>query len=323
MAYSFVDSRGAATWIEIDSDGNPTEYSANKIRTALNLDEDIGTSKYPLATDLSTLATYGSSTMAAIASKLFPLMVASYPDIIKNDKSLALGTTRLGHSLAAMGFNTGSLKFPDGLINNTANSVTLENFYSTDLSTFPVTGTLQNGVTGTLANSTFKADADIAITIDPNLAIEFLPSALTHANAVAIVNLGKNNMGTVGADVLVLEGTRKAVAFLDAKNDRHTYIIGHFVDNGATATSRANTEKVNAWLKSLYTDRYFDLMGYLMSDAVWTDTGLTKTPDDIASIAAKELPMSLALNQNHMSTVVVNAVALKIRDSIINLGWYL
>ncbi|WP_155728659.1 hypothetical protein [Acinetobacter johnsonii] len=110
--------------------------------------------------------------------------------------------------------------------------------------------------------------------------------------------------------------------YLDSFNQRHTIILGHFINTDQTELAKQNIIKVNDWMKSLYFDRFIDVQNYLMSEQVWADVGLSKTQEDIDAIAAGVLPPSLGRDNAHLSAAVDIKLAEKILNMVISKGWY-
>ncbi|MCU4518584.1 hypothetical protein, partial [Acinetobacter radioresistens] len=204
---------------------------------------------------------------------------------------------------------------------NTARTVTPAGFEFGVPTIHTVNGQLENGIKGTYKDSTFTA-ASGSLTVSATTPIKFISDGSTHRNAVALVNIGKNNVAATGADVDVLAGTRAAVEYLDERNDRHTIVLGHFVNTDQTEIGKANIISLNNSLRSIYYDRFIDIQAYLMGDQVWSDVGLTKTQADIDAIAAGVLPPSLGRDNAHLSAAVDAKLAEKILNLVISKGWY-
>jgi len=348
-AFAFTDSRGVRTWLEATEEGSPTEYartsmfkssgaligiisnystgnavtfvdSADRILGILNGDESASKEISSTSVDLSTWAFFGSSSMMYLQDDVFALLQNNF-DQVRNAKYYGTSASRMQHTLANIGVNKASLSFVDGVIDNTARTVTPAGFEFGVPTIHTVNGQLENGIKGTYKDSTFTA-ASGSLTVSATTPIKFISDGSTHRNAVALVNIGKNNVAATGADVDVLAGTRAAVEYLDERNDRHTIVLGHFVNTDQTEIGKANIISLNNSLRSIYYDRFIDIQAYLMGDQVWSDVGLTKTQADIDAIAAGVLPPSLGRNNAHLSAAVDAKLAEKILNLVISKGWY-
>lgn len=349
---AFTDKRGAPTWLQVASDGGLTDTAKRYISAALqNSGTDIASDDYFLVVtdkadrivayidadglinggkataevqgvDLTTWAFFGSSSMYYLADDAFSLLSSTFPTI-KNSKIYGVSASKLGHTLANIGVNNGFVSFTGGVIDNTERATVKSGFYTNDLGVHAVSGFLENGVTGELKQDSFKATDAVSIQADADLPIRFTSNGSTHANAVALVNLGKNNVEWSDGAKTVIEGTRLAVDYLDNANDGHTIVLGHFVNNNQGTIGKDNIIKINRQLKTLYRGRYIDVQAYLMSEQVWTDIGITKTAEDIAAIANGVLPLSLGRNASHLSEAVDTQLAKQIVNLVSLKGWYL
>lgn len=341
--------RGLQTWLQVNKDGKPTDFVYQLIQAYLSnnllhntsgpsgfivsdrrgtalIDSDQSAVSVSNKYDLTTVKFHGSSTMRFMQNELFAKLKNEFKQI-----QAALYTNRnsggtLNDLATEIGINDGLLKFTDNKIYATAPSPVVGVGLKYGLpTTYDIPISLTNGFKGTLKNTGFvasNATSDFELPVD--LEINFKSDMTDYTNCVSIVNLGKNNMSGSNSIVVnaVVSMTRDAVSFLDKQNGEHTVVIGHTTNRGSSADFVKNVKDVNAQLKALYFKRYFGLFDYIFSDQVWTDTGLTKTAEDIAAIAAETLPPSLTDDGIHLNTIANSAVSTKIVQFIKTLGWY-
>lgn len=346
---AITDSRGVKTWLQFNEGGEPTQDTKKTLEKVLDVvitenskyangavvvftdeigrvlmrfggdDKEIKTEQSGV--DLTTWAFFGSSSMMYLQDDVFALLQSNFEQV-RTPKYYGTSASVLGHQLADIGCNDGYVSFNDGVIDNTERSVTTEDFYIRNRGAHQTIGELENSIKGVLLRDTFKTTDDIQIPIDSNLRLKFTSKEYEPKNAVAVVNLGKNSITSLDADKTVIEGTRRAVEYLDSFNQRHTIILGHFINTDQTELAKQNIIKVNDWMKSLYFDRFIDVQNYLMSEQVWADVGLSKTQEDIDAIAAGVLPPSLGRDNAHLSAAVDIKLAEKILNMVISKGWY-
>lgn len=271
--------------------------------------------------DLSTWAFFGSSSMWYMQDDVFGLLATTFGEV-KTAKYYGTSASRLEHTTATIGVNKGRLMFLDGLIANSGEAVATDGFTLGVPTIHAIQGKLENGIAGVYQNGYFTATPAAALEVNGDLPIRFISGAVAHRNAVALVNIGKNNVAATGGATTILEATRAAVDFLDEKNGGRTIIVGHFVDLNSLPINKSNVLTVNKNLRALYYDRFVDVHAYLMSEQVWIDVGLTKTADDIAAIADGGLPPSLARDAAHLSAAVDTQIAIKVVALVTSKGWY-
>lgn len=341
--------RGLQTWLQANKDGKPTDFVYQLIQAYLSnnllhntsgpsgfivsdrrgtalIDSDQSAVSVSNKYDLTTVKFHGSSTMRFMQDELFTKLKNQFPKI-----QAALYTNRnsggtLNDLATEIGINDGLLKFTDNKIYATAPSPVVGVGLKYGLpTTYDIPISLTNGFKGTLKNTGFVASnvtSDFELPVD--LEINFKSDMTDYANCMSIVNLGKNNMSGSNSIVVnaIVSMTRDAVSFLDTRNGGHTVVIGHTTNRGSTSDFVKNVKDVNTQLRALYFKRYFSLFDYIFSDQVWTDTGLTKTAEDIAAIAAETLPPSLTDDGIHLNAIANSAVTTKIVQFIKTLGWY-
>lgn len=352
---SFKDERGASTWLEVSEDGGLTDSTIKYFtdigfikpikavsddyflvvtdaadRVANTIDAEGGSNNSTNNTnevDLAVASFFGSSTMGYMQDDIYNAIKNKYPNKIYIPKYYGASGSMMNHTLSVIGVNNGRILFTNGVIPvDTSTAITSASLpYGMPTFNHTVKGSLQNNIHGVIASSTFKADnISSKVFIDSDLDIEFISDGSLHNNAVAFVNIGKNNISSsVGMHKSILEATRAAVNYLDSHNDGHTIILGHFVDLNSPEGEKLEINSLNRKMKSLYADRFIDIQAYIMSNEVWTDLGLTKTSADIAAIEAGQLPPSLGRDGAHLSADVDSQIANKILNVLTNKGWYL
>ena len=344
-----ADRRGIPNWLQADEQGMPTEFTKGAITNFLNnrllhqIQNNVSgfvisdrrgfavfdpenysqsaSSKY----DLSTVKFHGTSTIRRMQQELFSKLQDVYPSITNAVYDETPRGTQIADLATRMGINNGSLNFTDNKIYaSQASPVT-----SVDLKYgIPFAGgamvKLSNGIYGLLDKGAFKAEnLSSDLVLPSGLEISFESEFMHYSNGVNILNVGKHNVVGSSASVsLIVNLTRDAVSFFDKESGGHTLVIGHLTNSDSIQTTIQNIKDINASLKALYLNRYFDLWGYIFGEQVWMDTGLTKTSEDIAAISAETLPPSLTNDGIHLNSIANSAVTTKIVQFIQTLGWY-
>ncbi|MFT0861761.1 hypothetical protein [Ancylobacter sp. G4_0304] len=154
---------------------------------------------------------------------------------------------------------------------------------------------------------------------------DFIPLAYTENRAdVGFLNAGKNNINDLYPLEECLRGNIELAEWHSPMFPR-LLCLGHCprqsdVPGGA---GRVLMLQVRDAEMAYFGDRYIDLYTYVMGEQIWTDTGLTKTADDIADIAAGKIARQFCQDDLHLTgtarTAIVNH---PIRDKILSLGWY-
>lgn len=344
-----TDRRGIPNWFQADEQGMPTESTKGVITNFLNnrllhqIQNNVSgfvisdrrgfavfdpanysqsaSSKY----DLSTVKFHGTSTIRRMQQELFSKLQDVYPSITNAVYDEISNGTQIADLATQMGINNGSINFTDNKIYaSQASPVT-----SVDLKYgMPFAGgarvKLSNGIYGLLDEGAFKAEnLSSDLVLPSGLEISFESEFMHYSNGVNILNVGKHNVGgTTDSVSMVVNLTRDAVSFFDKESGGHTIVIGHLTNRDSIQTVIQNIKDINASLKALYLNRYFDLWGYIFGEQVWMDTGLTKTSEDIAAISAETLPPSLTEDGIHLNSIANSAVTTKIVQFIQTLGWY-
>lgn len=284
-----------------------------------------GAEVLPTNADTASIAGWGSSTMGGLRDHMGSMATslgASYYNGGVGSQMVRHIAARLG-SVPALVTVTGGAIPASGPV-----GVTLSNVpYMSNLS---YEGTL-GGVLGTISASggayTFaRSSAGDAVPIAADT--PFLPTAgLQHRDSVTVLNMGKNDL-TPGVPVssrdLVIKYTSDSFDWLAPLNVR-CIVMGHFVnrDDPVDSGRREHIKAVNAAYADRYGPLYFDLQGYLMSEQVWADTGLTPTAADLNNQGIGNLPPSLAADSQHLNAAAGAAVVAHLRKKFVSLGWYL
>lgn len=83
---------------------------------------------------------------------------------------------------------------------------------------------------------------------------------------------------------------------------------------------KSRNDQLNAPLIAIYGDKYVDLNGYLITDGL-TAAGLTPTADDLADIAAGEIPRQLRYDGTHFTQACTTVIGHYIADQITARNW--
>ncbi|WP_314190421.1 hypothetical protein [Paracoccus yeei] len=233
---------------------------------------------------------------------------------------------RAEHTLAQLGSHPALITIAggsipaSGLVDVTASNVRASNL----LKAF--SGTLA-GVAGTLSSTAtslvFTRAADGAATAVPP-GTPFLPAiGPQYRDAVNVLNIGKNDIGSAGADTMIIEKTAEAFAWMSPLIKR-IVVMGHAVnrDTEDTSAGRAQIMTINAAFEGAYGPLHFDLQGYMCSPQIWIDADVTPTADDLAAQARGNKPPSLSLDDLHFNAAGDAAVAKALRRFVVALGWY-
>lgn len=275
-----------------------------------------GSKIYPLATDPTRIFGLGSSSMgnmgpeisAAIAEQ--DLWGAAYT-------SMAHAGERFEHALARAGIIPAKLTFPSNTI-PASGAVTVTCDLPTTYFLRAYTGTV-GGVTGTLslvtgvftftrttAGSAVATTAGVEFVPNPAKA-DATPELPSFRDAVAILDIGKNNENDAGAADRINAALDLVVTWLVPKVTKFV-VLGHFVDTNSTLTQKQNIAKVNAYRAATYGTLFMDLQAYVTGSGIWADTGITPTATDLNQQANGEKPGSLSSDDLHLNPTAEQAV---------------
>ncbi|WP_052061881.1 hypothetical protein [Rhodococcoides fascians] len=194
--------------------------------------------------------------------------------------------------------------------------------------TVSIAGTLA-GVAGTLAyTATPTAGYTFTRTTTGSVVAVAAPTpfvsgdGVTYRDNAHVFWPGKNNLSAVSAteEARVIDYTAKHWRQVGAFSKRRL-LLGHFANQNWEADRIAQNTRVNTAFAGIAGDKYMDIGAYITSSAVWVDTGLTPTAEDLAAQAKGVLPPSLAADVQHLSHTGYNAVAKLIGAKLLALGW--
>ncbi len=272
---------------------------------------------------------WGSSTLG-LAASYFTTMAERHDHVY-------VGHGVSGETLAVSGMQQGSnittVKFTDATINNsTAHPVTITHSFK------PKTGraykniVLSNGVTGQLhfEDNTFTpTNLDTPLEIDTTYGYRATnPAFINQGKGLYYFDIGKNNMGYADTAQDIVDAQQQMIDYIPEGSE---YLVGgHFVNTGTSGSDYANKVlAVNQILKLRYGLRFCDYYDFLYDDAIWTKYGITKTAEDIAAIAAGELPPSLGRDigtgtrdTSHLRDEMSAEIALQAEARFIKLGYF-
>lgn len=275
----------------------------------------------------------GSSTADGLASGLSS-MLADFG--ITLDRRAARGSHQMSHHAAILGTRpmqiaavtipaSGSVavvpkNMPEG--NNTALN-------------FPALPVKIEGVAGTLASPaasavwTFTRAASGDVVYVPDSAVVIPTATPANRNSLALLTPGKNSLTATAPSVpdwdarRVIGMTERMYDYCGGA-DGNVLVIGHFVNSTYASgwINRTNIETFNAHFKATLGDRFFDLNAYVTSAQVWTDTGVTPTPDDLTKQSNGVLPLSLSRDGGtHLTDATEAAVVSALRVKMLAMGW--
>ncbi len=145
-----------------------------------------------------------------------------------------------------------------------------------------------------------------------------------HRADVTFINMGKNDGNfRVGVDSTI-KRIEDSYNWL-SPSVKHVIVIGQFknVDTIPGSATDLALKKMDDFARAKYGKQFFDLGAYLGSPDVWVDTGIAPTQADLDQQAMGNLAPSLSYDKKaHLNKIVRAAVAIKIREMIIQLGWY-
>lgn len=274
----------------------------------------------PLATDMTRMVGWGSSSMQGIAGHLTTALAGAGWSVAFTGEGKAGEQSQ--QVFARMGAAPAKLTFPSNTI-PASGSVAV----TTDIPGYqlkPFVGVV-GGVQGELswADNVFtfqRSSSGSAVTVAASA--QFVPLVGPQfRDAVNLLWAGKNDspadwQGTV-------QRTDQAFDWL-APLVRRTLVLGHFVDRDDTVGSATwnKVRDVNAAHKARYGVLFVDVQEYLASAQLWTDTGLSPTSADLTAQANKIKPPSVSSDSGHLNAAGYQAVCKFIIRHITGLGWY-
>ena len=274
---------------------------------------------YPTSVDTSTVVSWGSSSVAAMAGDF----ANSFSRRGITHVGRARGGEKIEHIAARMGA-VKSLVYPvtipaTGGVNIVSRNVVAQNLFLAH------TGWL-GGVHGTLSHASghtrfTRTNAGEEVTLTSMT--EFIPDeGLALRDKLVILSVGKNDMGERGAVERVLDYTDRMVKFLTPLTPC-VIVMGHFMDQD-TEIGGAECQQimaVNSALAARYGESYFDHAAALAGPEIWDRTGITPTSEDLAQQDNLRLPPSLAKDNQHQNDATNTAVAEMVAELADRLGW--
>lgn len=190
----------------------------------------------------------------------------------------------------------------------------------------PYAGTLA-GVHGTLAPSSGKLvfTRTSAGTAVPVAEVPFLPDDEALANAVTVIQAGKNNLWAQPAAVHdpahVMEYRWKMLRHHPAAAAAVLH-VGDFINRGTAGTAFASrVVEVNALARAEFGPAFVDVPEWLASGQAWEDSGVTPTDQDRADAAAGVLPAILAADNAHYNAAGAKGILTLIGRHMTRNGW--
>lgn len=105
---------------------------------------------------------------------------------------------------------------------------------------------------------------------------------------------------------------------------RRGLVIGHHGNTvwSGNASKLTKMQAINEGAKTRYGNQYIDVVSYLQSGQVWSDTGITPTAEDLSLAAEGCIPASLTNDGVHFNTAMNIAFVNVLKSKILELGWY-
>lgn len=175
-----------------------------------------------------------------------------------------------------------------------------------------VAGTLTNNVSG--SNFTFTPDSAPGSTVAVAAGTPFYgDEGAALRDRINVIWSGHNNAPQATAVADVSRDVASMVAWLTPYTKRYLVL-------SATWESKFVNDQINAPLAATYGDLYVDLNDWLITDGL-TECGLTPTSNDLADIAAGEVPRQLRHDGTHFTQVCTTAIGHYIADQITARNW--
>ena len=236
------------------------------------------------------------------------------------------GATEMQHNLAQLGARPALLLPQGGSIPASGSVLVTCSNVDANSAFKPTQGTL-SGVQGHLSSDattwTFtRSTAGTAVAVAAEQ--PFLPTqGYAHRADFTLFNEGKNDVNNGRTMDQIYTYHSLAFDWMSPFVKR-IVVINHFGHSGnADPVHTARIKLLNAYIAARYPTQFFDLLGYLSSEQVWTDTGITPTAADRQDQANGCLPASLSRDGvAHMNPTARVAATAKLRTFIASLGWY-
>lgn len=279
---------------------------------------------HPLHPDLLKWAGWGSSSMGGIASAHSSLANEFKAKYFNGGQ----GGEKSYHIAARLGSVPAKITFPENKIpasgavfinssNIDVNSLRTYGGYVVDKAGNRIFGKVGK-VDNVLGFTRDTAGDEVEVAAD----VEFIPTdGVAQRDAVTFLWMGKNNISQTQR---VIEETNTSFEYL-VPLVKKVLVYGHFVNSGtaAGAASRTQIKTINDDHARRFGQAFIDVNGYLTSEKLWTDTGLTPTEADLADQALGNKPMSVSSDAGHLNGVGYKALIDNlIRPRLVSLGWF-
>lgn len=272
----------------------------------------------------STIIAYGSSSFAYMAPKI--------KKELKSKKILyvsdAIGGQIIETISAHQGSNPIQIFFKEPTIkgNGKPNTILIKQEYSIGSlnakGAFPVK--LSNGLSGilNLDKKLFTTD-NLVKDIYTNrkyLDVDF--GFKKYRNGIHIFNIGKNNI-TMGnyTDEQVFNGIVSMTDYMEKEGNYKYIVCGYYIDRNMSLQKKLVILNINKKLRQKYGVKYFDFQNYLISPQIWKDIDIRPTPSDIKYQKKYELALSLSRDSRHLSSKVDEALAILLKEKLIQLNY--
>lgn len=155
-----------------------------------------------------------------------------------------------------------------------------------------------------------------------NASVNFIPDTVAFKSSPIIVWAGKNDIIQRLPTQPIIANTQAMCNWLNFKN--YCLVIGMFSNSSWTKDRPEMTEMVNVnqAYQNLFGSNYIDVQRYLMSTQIWVDTGITPTQQDLIQQQNGIKPVSLSIDDFHLNQRANKAIAKRIADKMVELGWY-
>ena len=155
--------------------------------------------------------------------------------------------------------------------------------------------------------------------------IPLLASREYYNDAVQILWSGKNNLTSSNTTENNVETVMTEVSGMISSNVsliKKLVVLTHFNDVRTPQVSpiRDRVEQCNALIRDRYGSAVFDVNPLLLGSQIFSDLGITRTPDDVAEQALGNLAPSLSFDNAHCSQQVYDYLADKLADFMVEIG---
>jgi hypothetical protein len=358
VSYVVVDEDGRRSWLEVGTDGRPTQRAVDML-TAAGLgvsvgrgaiDESIYANRLlmsrdalgnvrPFTSDLTTIAAWGDSLTDGIPKPPFAVDRSdSWPGVL--DTMLASATVynggvsgqsadeialRQGGYVLELSVAGGEIPTSGGVTVTTTSVIgwRLDRGWS-------CVGTLA-GVPGTVSRSgstlTFTRTSGGSAVAVASPASFFSTAGDTYKNAVSVFFIGRNDFGyssPAGPDTdRIVAANVAMVERLGPAHPRFLLLGPTTATNELRGTSgHTAVTDVNSRLAALYPENYLDIRSYLVNESIH-DQSITPTSDDLTKMAGDTLPSSIMVDSVHYTVATAATVAQQIHDWLSAKGWVL